>query len=161
MKKRRGSLVLLQSIAGAAASCASFLLLSKVDDWPIEPRNYPFALAAVLPLVGAALSCATLRRGPWTDLPRSGEVVALAELGLSPRERLYVLEYAAGKTHKEIAAAHHLAHSTVRNGISSAYKKLGLASCAELKVLAATRVIVDGGDQQGGVRPHRSPPVSI
>ncbi|MCK5366149.1 MAG: LuxR family transcriptional regulator, partial [Gammaproteobacteria bacterium] len=43
---------------------------------------------------------------------------------LSERERMVAERYATGETHKEIAAALHIAPATVRNHLASIYRKL-------------------------------------
>jgi DNA-binding CsgD family transcriptional regulator len=68
--------------------------------------------------------------------------VSLAERGLSPAERSYVLALIEGKSPKEIAGDFEVTDSTVRNTLVRAYKKLEVEDVATLMVLAATYEIV-------------------
>jgi DNA-binding CsgD family transcriptional regulator len=69
---------------------------------------------------------------------RPGETLSLASFGLSPREREFALERIGGRSVKEIGSDHGVAASTVRNALSSAYRKLGITGSAELAALGAT-----------------------
>ena len=57
---------------------------------------------------------------------------------LSEREKQAVMLFGAGKSTKEIARSLDVTHSTVRNFVQRAYKKLGVTDKAELAVLIST-----------------------
>ena len=56
---------------------------------------------------------------------------------LTPRERELVRLVASGRSNREIAAAVHLSEKTVRNNLSSAFSKLGIARRTEVAPLLA------------------------
>lgn len=70
--------------------------------------------------------------------------VSLKEEALSEAEQAYVkATVLAGRSYKEVAFDFGVSESTVRNTLSRAYKKLGVADHAGLMALAASCDIVD------------------
>lgn len=68
--------------------------------------------------------------------------ISLGEKGLSEAEKSYVLALAKGKNVKEIALDYEVAESTIRNTISRAYQKLGVADKAAFATLVERFEIV-------------------
>jgi DNA-binding CsgD family transcriptional regulator len=142
-RKHPFPLALLKSLSGIATSVIVFCLIAEIDDWPLEIHHFVYAFAAVLALVCAAIPIGIPKGRPSRlPTPAGAQRFSLSEHGLSPRESLYVRGLLAGETPKEIAAEYHLAPSTVRNGISSALKKLGLTKSAQLYELGIAYEVV-------------------
>ncbi len=103
------------------------------------------ALAAVSALASGAVyylfAAAIVKGRVLSWLAVKMEVVDLAMLGLSRREREFVLERVGGKSIKQIAIERSLCQSTVRTVMSCAYEKLGLCGADELAAWAATRIL--------------------
>jgi DNA-binding CsgD family transcriptional regulator len=134
MKTHMNRVPVFRAIAGIAAATAIVFLLVEEDFDAFEPATIANALAALLVL--ASVLVPTPPAGGPFSMPR-GEVLRLESFGLTRREREYALDYIAGKQIKEIACDRGVGASTVRTALSLAYKKLGISSGAELRVLGA------------------------
>lgn len=137
MKKNMSKVRVFRAFAGIAAGAVIVCLLVEGRFDFFEPRSVAYAFAVALSLMGAFVPASLVRGPQMRALPTSGESLSLESFGLTPKERIYVLEFLGGKQIKEIASDHGVAASTVRNALSLAYKKLGISSKAELLALGA------------------------
>lgn len=93
---------------------------------------------------------ARLEAGPWADRARrelrsTGEKIRRARASgeeLTPQERQIALQVAEGKSNKQVAAALFLSPKTIEFHLSRVYRKLELASRAELVRLAASGALL-------------------
>jgi len=67
--------------------------------------------------------------------------VRLSEKGLTPKESAHLLGLVAGQSVKEIAFAHGVTESTVRNSLSRVYRKLGFMDKAQVLQWAGSRIL--------------------
>lgn len=79
------------------------------------------------------------RTGPGRQAP------ALASL--TPREREILTLIAKGHSNREIAKTLYVSESTVKNHISSVYKKVGLTGRSRLVLLAIQNGLVNPGEE--------------
>jgi DNA-binding CsgD family transcriptional regulator len=125
----------IRAVAGLLDPVRDAFLSSSLDAWLILVLDLStlmaFGLAAIPPARGRAPTDAmkAADRGTLETVP--------GRVSLSPRESEYVHEIIMGSSPKEIAGAHGVSHSTVRNTLSRAYKKLGVRDCGELLVLGS------------------------
>lgn len=75
-------------------------------------------------------------------------VLSLSQKGLSEAEAAYVRAAARGLSPKEMAAEFGVTESTIRNTMSRAYKKLGVADKAGLAALLASHELEGQADEQ-------------
>jgi len=132
---RRGFFVRQASLK-AAALIFAFCLVTLVP-LALSDRNFVSAMPFLFVCGGfggfiAALATPRLRYALVTE---RRELLRLEDFGLSERERECVLAILKGKRIKEILPDGSAETSTVRNILCGAYKKLGVAGIAELKVL--------------------------
>jgi DNA-binding NarL/FixJ family response regulator len=97
---------------------------------------------------GASIAVARLRDAGDGHLLGARPLSALDRL--SPREHAVAAAYAAGRTHRQIAADAGISPATVRNQLQSVYAKLGVASKIEL-----ARSIGGTGSEPTGADPAR------
>lgn len=86
-------------------------------------------------------------------------VLSLAEKGLSEAEAAYVRAAAKGLSPKEMAAEFGVTESTIRNTMSRAYKKLGVADRAGLAALLASHELEGEASEpaEAGLAPSPGP----
>jgi DNA-binding NarL/FixJ family response regulator len=96
---------------------------------------------ACLALVAASVAGAISRLRADSDRRRRAiaglKTLSLLDRGLTCREREIVLDFLAGKSMKAISIERRISNSTVRNTLSSVYKKLSVSGSAELYALGA------------------------
>lgn len=134
MKAHMKRVPVFRVISGIAAIAAIAYLLVEEDFDAFKLTTIAKALAPILLLVRVLVPTRSAG-GPFAG-PR-GEKLSLESLDITRKEREYALDYIAGKQIKEIAIDHGVSASTVRTALSLVYKKLGISSGAELKVLGA------------------------
>jgi DNA-binding HTH domain-containing proteins len=155
--REREASAIFEVLSESTASVTILFLLVEDGDWPFGLSECICLLVAIL-----VAACATIPlRTPQETLSKvlaratSRGRFDIAPFHLSPREKQYVLETAAGKESKEIAADLRLSASTVRNGIHSAMEKMGLTKSAELVALGMVFDIVDSESPE---KPWERPP---
>ena len=133
-KKRRGLTVVSLSL---------FLLAMEVAAVFFTRRSLFHAIAPTFFILSFGLFLWFLYKDKLVIIIKEPKArISLAERGLSPAERSYVLALLEGKSPKEIAGDFEVTDSTVRNTLVRAYKKLEVEDSASLMAFAATCEVV-------------------
>jgi DNA-binding CsgD family transcriptional regulator len=84
---------------------------------------YLFLIAVAFLVLGVFIGARTLRQP--SSIPFDGNPAAQSSLGISPRELTILLEIAAGRSNKEIAARLDVSPNTVKTHVARLFEKLG------------------------------------
>ena len=125
-----------RGLIGITASIAIADLLIESGTSLLDPKTLACTAIATASLANALIH-PRAGQGPSAFRAASGDTLKLAGFGLTLREQELVLGYLSGKRMKVLSRDYKLAPSTVRNALSSAYKKLGISGSAALSALGA------------------------